>query len=858
MNAKQERVKTGLSGLDSVIDSLRIGDNVVWNVPSFAEYAAFVRPFIRQAQKDGRKLCYIRFADHPPLIENDEAEVFSLEADIGFGQFAEHACRIIKAQGRRTFYIFDCLSYLLSSWASDNSVANFFRIICPYLYKLDTVAFFAVYKNHHSFETISRIRETTQVMIELYNDGTSLYAHPQKVFERTSPTMFLPHRFDNAEVFTPVKNSLEATSLFRTLCTAPGAGIRRAMDAWDREFIRAEALLGTNKETEKNAAKEKLVSMLMGKDQRIIYLINRHFSLSDMLEIKNRMIGTGCIGGKSVGFLLARKILDNRQGRPYEKYMEPHDSFYIGSDVFHSFIVHNGWWGLLMEQKTPEGYFRAGSRLERLFPEGGLPPEIKSKIKEMLDYFGQYPIIIRSSSLLEDGYGNAFAGKYESFFCSVMGTPEERYEDFFRCMKLIYASSMSRDALEYRRSRGLEEADEQMSLLVQRVSGSYQDHFYYPHAAGVGLSYNTYVWNRNIDPEAGMLRIVMGLGTRAVNRVEGDYPRIVSLSDPELIPLSDIHNKMRYSQRDLDVLDVRREGKHCVSLMQITKGELNFDLNEFALRDFETERRLEERGRLKQHIWILTFQKLLRGSFPEVMKNMMNILEAEYKNPVEIEFTLNFTEGSEYVINLLQCRPVQKSARSGAAHKLGDTQHNRILLESNGHFMGGNVHMPVHWLVFVDAEKYSALSLTDKYTTAKTISIINKSIRALGKSAVLFGPGRWGTSTPSLGVPIVFADINSFAAICEMEYDAGGLYPELSFGSHFFQDLVENGTFYMALFTGKRESVINFDEIARFKEISGTIIEAEAHVTDAIKIYDTGGRAFLNSDIETQKAVILA
>jgi hypothetical protein len=511
-----------------------------------------------------------------------------------------------------------------------------------------------------------------------------------------------------------------------------------------------------------------------------------------------------------------------------------------------------------MEQKTPHGYFKAGRKLEKLFPEGKLPPEIKSKIKEMLDYFGQYPIVIRSSSLLEDGYGNAFAGKYESFFCSVMGSPEERYEDFFRCMKLVYASAMSRDALEYRRNRGLEEADEQMSLLVQRVSGSYQDHYYYPHAAGVGLSYNTYVWNRNIDPEAGMLRIVMGLGTRAVNRVEGDYPRIVSLSDPELIPLSDIHNKMRYSQRDIDVLDVRTEGKHCVSLMQITKGELGFDLNEFALRDFETERRLEERGRLKQHIWILTFQKLLRGTFPEVMKNMMNCIEAEYKNPVEIEFTLNFTEGSDYVINLLQCRPVQKSARKGAEYKLLDTQHNRIILESNGHFMGGNVHMPVHWLVFVDAEKYSALSLNDKYNTAKAISMVNKSVRALGKNAVLFGPGRWGTSTPSLGVPIVFADISSFAAICEMEYDAGGLYPELSFGSHFFQDLVENGTFYMALFSEKNESSINFNEIWRFKEISETIIEADAHILDAIKIYDTGGRAFLNSDIETQKAVILA
>ena len=142
---------------------------------------------------------------------------------------------------------------------------------------------------------------------------------------------------------------------------------------------------------------------------------------------------------------------------------------------------------------------------------------------------GQSPIIVCSSSLLEDNFGNAFAGKYESVFCANQGTPEERYECFEQAVRTVYASTMNEDALEYRINRGLFDMDEQMAILVQRVSGDQYSEGFFPHLAGVGNSSNLYVWDKNIDMDAGMLRLVFGLGTRAVDRTASDYAKLYAL-----------------------------------------------------------------------------------------------------------------------------------------------------------------------------------------------------------------------------------------------------------------------------------------------------------------------------------------
>lgn len=137
----------------------------------------------------------------------------------------------------------------------------------------------------------------------------------------------------------------------------------------------------------------------------------------------------------------------------------------------------------------PEDYFAIAKEFQQKILKGHFPEEIRDSFRKVLDYFGRSPIIVRSSSILEDGFGNAFAGKYESVFCVNAGTQEERLEKFEEAVKRVYASTLDESALEYRLQRNLHNRDEQMALLVQRVSGSYFGSYFMPYAAQDDLFY---------------------------------------------------------------------------------------------------------------------------------------------------------------------------------------------------------------------------------------------------------------------------------------------------------------------------------------------------------------------------------
>jgi hypothetical protein len=344
------------------------------------------------------------------------------------------------------FYVFDCLSDLLVAWATDAMIGNFFQVTCPYLFELDTIAYFALIRSGHSFNTIAQIRHTTQLLLDIYTCNGQNYVHPMKVWERHSPTMFLPH-LEQGSNFVPIANSYDATNL-TNIYQGFADNARRQLDYWDRLFLEAEELVNTPSPQEvQQRMVDQLCRVMIGHDDRMLDLARRFFSLEDLLDIKSRTIGTGYIGGKAVGMLLARNILLRDFEFDWQHYFEPHDSFYIASDIYFSYIVHNGWWKLLMQQKTPDGYFAMAGELQEKLRHGVFPPEVRAKFQEMLEHFGQYPIIVRSSSLLEDSFGNAFAGKYDSFFCVNQGTPEERYEQFENAVRQIFASTMSEDAL---------------------------------------------------------------------------------------------------------------------------------------------------------------------------------------------------------------------------------------------------------------------------------------------------------------------------------------------------------------------------------------------------------------------------
>jgi hypothetical protein len=850
-------VSTGIKGLDKTLNYLQMGDNVVFQVENIEDYKIFIHPYVKTALERGRHVVYMRFAQHPPLLNaSDKIVLYQLDANTGFESFSREVHHIIGKEGRDVFYVFDCLSDLLLAWATDLMIGNFFVITCPYLFDLNTVAYFSILRNSHSFKTIARIRETTQVLLDVYSFQDKLYVHPLKAWQRYSPTMFLPHMMDKDE-FVPIMNSADASNLFSYLTQKAASTAERNLDYWDRVFMQAKDVLDKKQgDDKKNKMIEQLSSVLIGREKRILGLVKKFFTLEDLIEIKERLIGTGFIGGKSAGMLLARNILRKDTSIKWSEHLELHDSFYIGSDVFYSYIVQNGWWSDFMAHKTKERYFESAMELKKKMLKGKFPDEIKERFQLMLEYFGQSPIIVRSSSLLEDAFGNAFAGKYESYFCANQGTPEERYDKFEEVVRKIFASTMNVDALTYRLQRGLDQQDEQMALLVQRVSGSYRKKYYFPELAGVGLSYNTFVWQKGIDPKAGMLRLVFGLGTRAVNRVSNDYPRIVALDAPLIKPYAKQEDAGRFSQHGVDVLNLDENRFQSLSMAEILKDDLEEHLDLIGTRDIDAMDSMKTTGK-DTEAWILTFDELLsKTQFPHLMSKMLKQLEKIYKYPVDIEFTANFNAEENIQINLLQCRPFQTRGHYRRVEIPDNIDKTKIFLQQRGNFMGGGVHENVSRIIYVDPKKYTKLPPSDKYNIARLIGKINKTIKRDEMPAILFGPGRWGTTTPAMGVPTTFSEIDNIAAIAEIAYTEGSLIPELSFGTHFFQDLVEMNIFYMAIYPENPEVIFNTNWMQKETNLLEKLVPEDRQYADVVRVYNVQGKNLrFISDVVSQEMI---
>lgn len=854
-----ERIKSGIPGLDEALDNIRLGDNVVWNVTNLNEFSYFVDPYVKQAKEDKRNLIYIRFANHHPLIgmteedfrllemeeNNPETEFCMIERDgikiykvnpyNQFETFTLEVHRIIEKEGFDAFYVFDCLSDLQSVWSTDLMMRNFFKVTCPFLFQLDTVAYFPIIRGRHSFDAIAKIRETTQLFLNVHsNSPEEVYVSPLKVWNRYSQTMFLGHKFNPRTGFVKVlQDGQEVSKYYKTINDSDKHQSGQILDSWERYMLQVRMKYEEGKNIDDEC--DKICELMMTKDEKMLSKIKEYFTFEDYITIYDRRVGSGLVGGKSCGMLLARKIIEKERPDIYSN-LEPDDSFYIGSDLFYTYIVSNDLWDLRVKQRNPEGYYKYGKELEEALKKGTFSDEIKKGFIQILDYFGQNPIIVRSSSFLEDGYGNAFAGKYESVFCVNRGSLEERLAAFEEAVKVVYSSTMNISALEYRKINDLDDADEQMALLVQRVSGSYHGDYFFPTAAGVGFSYSPYSPLPDMDNSKGMLRLVMGLGTKAVDRTKKDYPRIINLDKPEVTMVNDIREKHRYSQHYLDVIDLKD-----ISLHDIPVGDGLDVIPRYAKRvlvehDREAERMFRDRGERREIVFVNCEGLVNNQDFIDDMKEIMNTLEIAYDYPVDIEYTVNVGEDNSFNVNLLQCRPLQVSINNEAIEMPEDKNVFFHIKESS---MGMSRKNEIDTICYVDPHRYYEYPYAQKSSISHVINDVNAYCKENGKTAILIVPGRIGTSSPELGIPVVFADISHFSAILEESYSEVGYMPELSFGSHMFQDLVEAEIYYGALFENEKKLEFNKDMMYTYKNILKDINpNLSKEIYDMIQVID--------------------
>ncbi|HEY5911278.1 MAG TPA: PEP/pyruvate-binding domain-containing protein [Verrucomicrobiae bacterium] len=817
MKKENASMSSGIPGLDRVLQGLRAGDNVVWEVDGVGDYLPLVAPFCAEAARRKRKLVYFRFARHEPLVgEESGAEICVLDPQEGFERFLTGILDVIEKSGPGAFYVFDCLSDLAADWFSDRMLGSFFMIACPYLYELETLAYFALLKNQHSLHATQPIANTAQVIIEVFRKDNQLYIHPLKVWERYSAGMYTLHSWVGAD-FQPVTSSATITDI---LASVPKPWLEFSIyrpGIWVRTFHHAQQTLSALREGRTVDAHggellERLLKMVVTRDERFLALARKYFGLADVVEIMERMVGTGLIGGKTLGMLLSRAIL--RKAHPsWAEKLESHDSFYVGSDVFYTYLVQNGCWWLRHRRKDFELYLRNAADARRKILGGVFPESIQDQFKEMLEYFGQSPLIVRSSSLLEDNYGNAFSGKYESVFLANQGTPQERLEAFLNAVRTVYASALSEEGLRYRQHHGLLDRDEQMALLVQRVSGAMRAGWFFPHVAGVGFSFNPFVWSQDIDPQAGMLRLVFGLGTRAVDRTEDDYTRLVALNAPLRRPEATPDEVRQYAQRHVDLMDLKANKFATKDFGQVARAMPPHLLGFFAVADEDVA--LAENGddESPSFAGYLSFDRLFTETeFVPVMRELCRTLQEAYNHPVDIEFTGNFSSDGEFRINLVQCRPFQVKIKgeAGNVRLPREIPPAKLLFTSHGPVVGHSVVTAIDRVIYVVPSVYGQMSISQRYSVARTIGrLIHLDDTPAARSTMLIGPGRWGTSMPWLGVPVSFAEISKASVICELAVMHQGLIPEVSLGTHFFNDLVEMDILYLAIIPGKDGASMN-------------------------------------------------
>jgi hypothetical protein len=589
-----------------------------------------------------------------------------------------------------------------------------------------------------------------------------------------------------------------------------------------------------------------LLKSLVSDQLAFIHIARRWFSAADFNLILARRIGTGKIGGKSAGMLLAYKILQNTAPEIFENIHLPR-SYFIGADVFYDFLAANQLDFLNQKYKTAEQIRDEYPQIQEQYVSGRFPEETAHQLREVLREVGDKPLIVRSSSLLEDNFGMSFAGKYMSVFCPNQGTFKENMRALTKAIRRIYASVFSPDALMYRRRVGLLDYDERMAILLQEVQGERYRQYYFPALAGVSYSYSPIVWNARLKREEGFMRLVLGLGTRAVDRIANDYPRMVNLSHPQLRPEVTPKAVRYYSQHLIDTLDLEQNVFTTVPVESVLRADYPALRWLVSVDDGETVHPLHSGGRnIDPSQFILTFDGLLqRGEFVPLMKKVLSRLAEQYEQPVDIEFAVSLTPGGasrssvdkpKLAFHLLQCRPQnQWSAESREIQSIPTdlAAQDKILLCTRM-VPQGRVG-PIEYIVYVDPEAYYQLVTPEEYyEVARNIGQLNSALE--GRSFILVGPGRWGSSDAMQGVPVTYADIFNTRALVEVESHQGGFRSEPSYGTHFFQDLVESQIYPLAVYPEKPEDHLNWEFIRRSENQLRRFILEQTPASRCIKV----------------------
>jgi len=589
-----------------------------------------------------------------------------------------------------------------------------------------------------------------------------------------------------------------------------------------------------------------LIRRFFSDNVAFINLAKRHLEVADFFDLATRIIypagSDGRLGGKSTGLFLARHIL-LRAADPDGLLagIKTPKTWYLTADCLTDFLRYND-----LEDVNEQKYKELEQiRIEypnliQLFKHARFPAEIAKGLSLALDEFGNRPIIVRSSSLLEDRAGAAFSGKYKSLFLANQGGKQARLDALLDAIAEIYASVFGPDPILYRAEHGLLDFHEQMGIMIQEVVGARVGPYLMPTFAGVAFSSNEFRWSPRLKRDDGLVRLVPGLGTRAVDRVSNDYPVLVSPGQPALRVNVSPDEIRHYAPSQADVINLETGAFETVPLDRLLREHGADVPNLHQLVSVHRDGQIRPPSAISLDVTrdelIVTFDGLIaRTDFVRQARAILLALQEGFGTPVDIEFA---SDGKAF--HLLQCRPQYTESDVAPSPIPRDIPERATVFTANRFISNGRVPDITH-IVYVSPEQYAEQSSMDALVDiGRAVGRLNAVLPK--RRFILMGPGRWGSRGDiKQGVQVTYSDISNTAVLIEIARKKGAYSPELSFGTHFFQDMVEAGIRYIPLYPDDHTTLFNERFLNSSRNMLADVLPEYAHLDDVVRVIDVPG-----------------
>ncbi len=579
-------------------------------------------------------------------------------------------------------------------------------------------------------------------------------------------------------------------------------------------------------------------------------LIERYFDEEAKNKIEEHCLASGNLGGKSIGLLLAWQILQRELSPNMRVFLNLPLSYFIGSDEFDIFLK-NQEIAQYIEKVEKNKETIDYPVLKSIFARAPLSKDLIGLLKNMLEKVDELPVIVRSSSVLEDQFGSSFAGMYRSIFCSNLGNLTDRLQQMELAIKEVYASAFSPNAVGYRNLKGFGKTPEKMAILIQVVDGQTYNNFYFPTASGIAFSQNPYCWTERLDPRDGFLRLVWGLGTQAVQSTEGDYPRLIGLTNPRLRPENTTHDLFYYSQHHVDVINIENGKFETLPVKQLLKDTYPALDYVASIADNDTLCKITSKPRLKDQLVISFDQVIENTALTDLIKQCLKILAEKIGTVINIEFSANLNSEKELKIGLLQCRQLAWETPKDKSHKAPDPE--KTILRTN-RFLYSGEKTGIEYVVFINPDFYTdKMSVEQQIELSRALSSINQKLTI---GYLLVGPGRWGSIRPDLGVPIQFSDIYNAKALLEIRRLQEDIF-SATYGTHFFMDLVEARIPLLATRLLDDENYVNLEYFEKQKNIVNEFDLGNSFNREGIKVFRVPqGKITVFASVANRKAHI--